>query len=85
MRLSAGCFVVAAAVLAGCTAPPHDVVMRGNVDGVIINYTGDIALTLPLARQHCAQYERMPVMHETTDENVVYFCVRPGAAPRTAS
>ena len=34
--------------------------MDGQADGVIIQYFGDLAETLPLARDHCAQYERVP-------------------------
>jgi hypothetical protein len=85
MRLLSGCLFWALAALAGCAAPPHDVVMEGNADGVIISYTGDIALTEPLARQYCARYERVPVLHQSTDSNVVYFCVKPGVAPHVAS
>lgn len=85
MRFRTCCLPLALAALAGCAAPPHDVVMQGNADGVIISYTGDLALTLPLARRHCAQFERAPVLHQSTDSNVVYFCVKPGAVPRTAS
>jgi len=73
------------ALLAGCDPPHHDVAMRGNADGVIINYFGDIAETLPLARQHCAQYERVPMLHQTQDNNAIYFCVRADAVPRPAS
>ena len=73
------------ALAVGCSIPHHNVAMRGNADGVIINYVGDIAETLPLARQHCAQYERMPVLHQAIDNNAVYFCVGPGAAPSPAS
>ncbi len=68
------------ALVGGCDPPHHDTAMQGNANGVVINYVGDIAETLPLARQHCAQYERVPVLHETKDDNAVYFCVPAGAA-----
>ena len=51
--------------------------MRGGVDGVIISYVGDVADTLPIAKQHCARYERVPVLHQTTPDHVVYFCIKP--------
>ncbi|HWD59661.1 MAG TPA: hypothetical protein VG308_15345 [Stellaceae bacterium] len=73
------------ALAGGCTQSPQNVVMRGSADGVIINYYGDVGATLPLARQHCAQYERVPVLHETKESNAVYFCVRPGEEPRPAT
>jgi hypothetical protein len=81
MRRAARNFVIALGTLAGgCTLPHQDMAIQGNANGVIINYVGDIAETLPLARQHCAQYERVPVLHETKDDNAIYFCVPPGAA-----
>jgi hypothetical protein len=69
-----------ACLLFGCVQA-QDVAMRGNANLVQINYVGDVADTLPLARQHCAQYERIPVLHETKPDYVIYFCVKPGAAP----
>lgn len=55
--------------------------MQGNANGVLINYVGDIANTLPIARQHCARYERVPVLHDAKENRAIYFCVRPGAVP----
>ncbi|HTQ33589.1 MAG TPA: hypothetical protein VMI30_05430 [Stellaceae bacterium] len=66
--------------LAGCAASPKGIAMQGNADGVIIDYVGDVAATLPIAQQHCARYERVPVLHEAKENHAVYFCVRPGAA-----
>jgi hypothetical protein len=85
-RRSARLFVLALGALGGgCTLAHQDVAMQGNADGVIINYFGDIAETLPLARQHCARYERVPVLHQTQDNNAIYFCVRAGPPPAPAS
>jgi hypothetical protein len=87
MRLRAARFLVLAfaALLCACNTPPQNVAMGGNADGVIINYFGDVAQTLPLARQHCARYERVPVLHETSENHAVYFCVRAAAAPGAAA
>jgi hypothetical protein len=74
-----------AALLGGCAAQAHDTVMQGDANGVAINYSGDIAETLPLARQFCARYERVPVLHVTRDENAYYFCVKPADAPHVTS
>jgi hypothetical protein len=74
-----------ALLLDGCDIPHHDVAMSGNADGVVISYVGDVAETLPLARQHCAQYERVPVLRQTKDENAIYVCVRNNPAPGTGS
>jgi hypothetical protein len=64
-------------LLGACTVPSQNVAMQGNADGVIISYVGDVAGTLPIARQHCARYERVPVLHETKEDHVVYFCIKP--------
>jgi hypothetical protein len=81
MRRAAQGFVIALGMfVGGCNLPHQDMTIGGNANGVIINYVGDVADTLPLARQHCAQYERVPVLHETKDDNAIYFCVSPGAA-----
>lgn len=74
-----------AAMVGGCAAPHHDTVMQGDANGVVVNYFGDVAETLPLARQFCARYERVPVLHGTRDENAYYFCVKPGDASRLTS
>lgn len=64
--------------LAACTPPHQDAAMRGTADWVIISYAGDVAETLPIARRHCAQYERQPVLHQAKDNSAVYQCVKPG-------
>jgi len=68
--------LVIGSLLGGCT-PPQDVAIQGGPDGVIIRYVGDVADTLPIAKQHCARYERVPMLHETKEERVVYFCIKP--------
>jgi len=70
-----------AALLAACSLPHQDVAMRGNADWVLISYAGDASGTLPIARRHCAQYERQPVLRQTKDNSALYMCVKPGAAP----
>ena len=73
------------ALVGGCDPPHHDTAMQGNANGVVINYVGDVAETLPLARQHCAQYERVPVLRQTKDNYAVYDCIRMNVAPRGGS
>jgi hypothetical protein len=74
------CGVVLGATLGGCLQH-QDTAMRGNADYVSISYTGDASETLRLARQHCAQYERAPVLRSATDNVAVYACVRANASP----
>ncbi len=64
--------------LAGCALPHQNVIMMdGKASGVIIQYYGDVNATLPLARQHCAAYERVPVRKSYSSEKnlVIYDCV----------
>jgi hypothetical protein len=76
---------LSALLLGGCNIPHHDVAMSGNADGVIISYVGDVAETLPIAREHCARYERLPVLRQTKDENAVYVCVQANPPPSAGS
>jgi hypothetical protein len=64
-------------VLAGCLPHEDKIIMDGKADGVVIQYYGDLAETLPLARQHCAQYERVPKerSHSVEKNLVIYDCV----------
>jgi hypothetical protein len=73
------------ASLSACAPHENAVAMQGNADGVMINYVGAIAGTIPLARQHCARYERVPVLRETKENYAIYACVRGNAAPGTHS
>ncbi len=57
-----------------------DVALQGTADWVIITYVGDIAETQPIARQHCAQFERVPVLRQTKDNTAIYGCVKRGAS-----
>jgi hypothetical protein len=68
------------APLGGCF-PHQPAAMHGGRDGVSIDYAGDVAATLPIARQHCAQYERVPVLAGTKENTATYACVRATDAP----
>jgi len=71
-------FGLALVALSAACAPPHqDVPMRGTADWVLISYAGDVSETLPIARRHCAQYERQPVLQQAKDNNALYRCVKP--------
>jgi hypothetical protein len=73
------CGVAVGAVLSSCEH--HDVAIQGNADRVLISYVGDLGETQPIARQHCAQYERTAVLLGTKDNTAVYACVRANAVP----
>ncbi len=71
--------LVVGLTLAGCE--DRAVTMSGNARGVLINYVGDVAQTLPLARKHCGQYEREPVLRSAKDNTAAYDCVRANGLP----
>jgi hypothetical protein len=72
-------FVTAVAGCAQQQQPQNVIMMDGKAEGVVIQYYGDVNATLPLARQHCAAYERVPVRRSYSAEKnlVIYACVAP--------
>jgi hypothetical protein len=81
LRLAAAALLgTFAASLSGCL-PHQEAAIRGGPDGVLISYAGDVSATLPLARQHCAQFERVPVLTVAKENTAKYVCVRPNPAP----
>jgi hypothetical protein len=67
----------AGAALSGCTAP-RPTVHGGNANSVEVSYAGDIAATLPVARGHCAQFERVPRLVDAAAGTgiAIFDCVR---------
>jgi len=67
----------AGAALLGCTAP-HPTVHSGDANSVEVSYAGDVAATLPVARGHCAQFERVPRLVDAGagTDIAIYDCVR---------
>jgi hypothetical protein len=68
-----------AAGLGGCEH--HNAAMQGGADWVSISYAGNIDETLPIARRHCAQYEREPMLRSAKDNTAVYACVKVNVRP----
>lgn len=72
----------AAGALSGC-AGPHPAIRSGDANSVEVIYGGDAASALPLARQHCAQFERVPRLVSTgpdsggSADTAVFNCVPP--------
>lgn len=73
LMLAAG---AAAAALSGCTAP-HPYVREGDEKSVEVAYGGDVASALPLARQHCAQFQRTARLVDPGVDLAIFDCVRP--------
>lgn len=69
-------FVCAALIasLAGCNGP-HPFVRDGDSTGVEVVYSGDVADALPVAKKHCAQYERVPQYVDAAVGIATFECV----------
>ncbi|MGC2413162.1 MAG: hypothetical protein WA459_10760 [Stellaceae bacterium] len=66
--------LAAGAALTGCTGP-QPFISEGDANSVEVAYTGDIADALPLARQHCAQFERVPRLVDVGGGAALFNCV----------
>jgi hypothetical protein len=73
LALAAG---AAGAALSGCTAS-HPSILKGDANSVEVSYGGDVASALPLARRHCAQFERVPRLVDAGIDLALFDCVRP--------
>ena len=65
---------VTATSLGGCSAP-HPAIRSGGADSVEVSYGGDVASALPVARQHCARYERVPRLADAGLDVAIFDCV----------
>lgn len=65
----------AGAALSGCTSHPY--IVQGDAKSVEVSYGSDVARALPLARRHCAQFERVPRLVDSGAELALFDCVRP--------
>ena len=81
---SALILVLAGATLSACGGAsdvfggPGPFVREGNADSVEIGFSGDVSNAMPLARKHCAQFERVPRYAMPSLDGAVFDCVRPG-------
>jgi hypothetical protein len=64
----------AGAVLFGCNGP-NPFILKGDANSVEISYGGDPASALPVARDHCARYERVPRLVNAGVDLAIYDCV----------
>lgn len=72
LMLAAG---AAGAALSGCTGP-HPFVRDGDVNSVEVGYSGDVASAWPVARQHCAQFDRVARLVDPGFDTAVFKCDR---------
>jgi hypothetical protein len=73
LALAAG---AASAGLSGCTGP-HPFARSGDANSVEVVYSGDAASALPVARQYCARFARVPRLVNTGADIAVFDCVGP--------
>jgi hypothetical protein len=77
--------VLAGALLSGCDGGvgmfggPGPFIRESSPDAVEIGFRGDVSNAMPLARKHCAQFERVPRYVMPTLDGGLFDCVRPGA------
>ena len=64
------------AALSACAEPDRAYVREGNADSVTISHQSNVASTIPLARKHCAQFERVPQLVESSTDLATYDCRR---------
>jgi hypothetical protein len=82
---AAAALAVTAAILAACEGGagvfggPGPFVRAGNAESVEIGFIGDVSNAMPLARKHCAQFERVPRYAARTLDGAEFDCVRPGS------
>ena len=65
----------AVAFLAACTGP-SPFVRAGDANSVEVGYSGDVEAALPIARRHCAQFEKVPRLVDAGANVAAFNCVR---------
>ncbi len=71
LALAAG---AAGAGMSGCTGS-HPFARSGDANSVEVVYAGDPASAVPVARQHCARYERVPRLVNAGADIALFDCV----------
>jgi hypothetical protein len=67
-------FTVVGAALSGCPTP-QPLLQNGDASSAEIGYSGgDVASTLPIASRHCASYERVARLVDTSPWVAYYAC-----------
>jgi hypothetical protein len=65
-----------ACLVAGC-AGPTPFLIEGDAKSAEVGYAGDPATAWPIARAHCARYERVPRLLQAQANTAYYQCYRP--------
>lgn len=68
--------VLAYSIIPACTGS-KPFLLQGDANSAQVGYSGNADDATPVARKHCAQYERVPRFLEA-EENIAFFdCVPP--------
>jgi hypothetical protein len=68
--------VLAGSIVAACSGS-KPFLLQGDANSAQVGYSGNVDDATPVAKKHCAQYERVPRFLEA-EENIAFFdCVRP--------
>jgi hypothetical protein len=65
-------FLLAVGSLAAACLQEKPILLQGDANSAQVGFSRDIEAATAVARQHCAQYERVPRFAEA-EENVAYF------------
>jgi hypothetical protein len=68
--------ILCGSLAAGCSGP-KPFLLSGDAKRAEIGYAIDPATTLPLAKLHCAAYERVPRLLQTQENIAYYECYKP--------
>ena len=63
-------------VLAACNGP-HPFLRQGDANSAEVSFSGDVASALPVAREHCARYGRVPHLADAGFDSAIFDCVKP--------
>ena len=72
----AALWLCAVLALCGCLGQ-QPLLHKGDATSAEILYSGDIANAVPLAKQHCAGYLKVPRLVDTTPGIAFFSCDRP--------
>jgi hypothetical protein len=70
------CVCILSASMIGCLEQ-HSFLRSGNATSAEIMYSGDVAHAVPIAKQHCAGYGRVPRLVDTAPGVAYYVCDQP--------
>jgi hypothetical protein len=68
--------ILCGSLFAGCTGP-KPFLLSGDAKNAEVGYASDPATTLPLAKLHCAAYERVPRLLQAEENIAHYECYKP--------